>query len=185
MIDTIKRIHAAAGSPSLNSHHAANQFTAQVAATLHFGSQSLGIAPDPSVGRRRNPSNILSDDVIGFKGSNGVEYFDYIRGAGSSNWEFVWQGSSSGPWVAPSIDDVVGGAAPGEPNPSPNPGNPNPSPIIDIKPILDAIFALHNEVLRLREAHDSHESASEQRYSNHGDQHRLMNQGLEELLRRR
>lgn len=149
MIDTIKQIHRAAGSPNLNTHDAADHFTAVVAATLHFGAPSLNIRPDPRIGRRRNPSGILSDDVIGINEDGRIEYFDYIRGAGANNWEFVWQGSSGGPWVAP--DDprlVVTGEAP-DPDPDPGPSNNNPPPPVDLTAIVETLKAIKNVTVTL------------------------------------
>lgn len=146
MIDIIKRIHAAAGSPNLNSHEAADHFTAQVAATLHFGSPSLSITGDNKYGRRRNPSNILSDDVIGIRTSSGADYFDYIAGAGANGWSFVWNPSSGGPWVAPSIDDVIGTSNPGTPPPG-TPTTPPHDP--DIENLLRGIHTMLGSMVQM------------------------------------
>jgi hypothetical protein len=159
MIDIIKKIHAAAGSPNLDSHEKADHFTAQVAATLHFGSKSLDITGDPKYGRRKNPSGILSDDVIGIKtgsGASDADYFDYIRGAGASGWAFVWQGSSGGPWVAPDEGDVVGtGSNPGTPDPKPTDPGPAPIDISEIEGQLTEIRIVLGAILQLVDAQNS------------------------------
>jgi hypothetical protein len=149
MIETIQKIWEAAGKPNLNTHEKADHFTAQVAATLHFGSQSLGIKGDPKFGRRRNPSNILSDDVIGIKtgsGANDADYFDYIQGAGANGWKFVWNGSTGGPWVAPEDPKLVVGGTPdpGEPDPG-----PDPIDISEIEGSLNEIRIVLGAILQL------------------------------------
>jgi hypothetical protein len=151
MKEVIEKIWTAAGKPNLNTHDAADHFTAQVAATLHFGSESLGIKGDTKYGRRRNPSGILSDDVIGIKtgsGANDADYFDYIQGAGANGWKFVWNGSSGGPWVAPEDPKLVVGGKPNPGDPGP-PDEPEPIDISNIEGSLNEIRIVLGAILQL------------------------------------
>jgi hypothetical protein len=152
MKEVIEKIWNAAGKPNLNTHDAAHHFTAQVAATLHFGSESLGIKGDTKFGRRKNPSGILSDDVIGIKtgsGANDADYFDYIQGAGANGWKFVWNGSTGGPWVAPDVHDVIGAPSPGPVTP-PNQTDPkDPIDISEIEGQLGEIRIVLGAILQL------------------------------------
>jgi hypothetical protein len=126
--------------PNLHDGAAGDRFTAQVAATLHFGSPSLGIAPDANWGRRRNPSGVLSNDVLCYRASG--ETFDICVGMGGSNPQLGWNASTPGEWVAPSSGDVVGGG-------STPPPNPDPPPTGDLGAVVGALNAIHATLQRL------------------------------------
>lgn len=121
--------------PDLTSVAESEHFTARVAATLHYGSPGLGIIGDSNWGRRRNPSGVLSNDVIQYRESG--ENFDIIVGAGGGNPQIAWNTSTPGPWVQPLAWDVVE-PDPTDPGPGPGPG-PNPGPDPSIANVLREI----------------------------------------------
>lgn len=125
--------------PNLRDGAAGDRFTAQVAATLHFGSPSLGIAPDANWGRRRNPSGVLSNDVLCYRASG--ETFDICVGMGGSNPQLGWSVSTPGEWVAPSSADVVGGGT--------TPPPPPPPPDGDLGAVVATLNAIHATLQRL------------------------------------
>jgi hypothetical protein len=125
--------------PNLRDGAAGDRFTAQVAATLHFGSAGLGLAPDANWGRRRNPSGVLSNDVLCYRASG--ETFDICVGMGGSNPQLGWSVSTPGEWVAPSSGDVVGGGT--------TPPPPPPPPDGDLGAVVGALNAIHATLQRL------------------------------------
>lgn len=137
--DVVQMLHDRL-QPNLRDGAAGDRFTAQVTATLHFGSPSLGIAADANWGRRRNPSGALSNDVLCYRASG--ETFDICVGMGGSNPSLSWNASTPGEWVAPSSGDVVGG---GPPPPDP----PDPPPTGDLGAVVGALNAIHATLQRL------------------------------------
>lgn len=144
VLETIERI-ASVARPDLTTHQGADKFTAQVAATLHFGSPRLMINPDPNWGRRQNPGGNLSDDVIQYQ--DGMQCFDIIQGAGAAGARIVFNTSTGGPWVAPESGDRVEPGNPGTGN-----GGIPPPPTGDNAAVLKAIGDLNGRIDTLTSA---------------------------------
>jgi hypothetical protein len=134
-----------------------------------------------------SPGSRPSSDVIARRVGGGMWGYDLIPNAGTSSWRLD---AHAGPidlrTQAPIPMNPVNhlGTAPPVTPPTQPPTQP-PAQVVDLSPVLAELRALRGEVQALREAHDGHERASEQRYQNHGDQHRLMNEVLARLDARR
>lgn len=106
--------------------------TAQVTATLHFGSPGL-VDADARWGRRRNPFGVISFDVLNYLND---ECIDIVRSGGGPNAALHWERSTPGQWIAPDVNDRI------LLNPN-NPGNPPPEndeTMIVLKEIRDNTF---------------------------------------------
>lgn len=131
--------------PNLRDSAVGSLFTRRVAATLHYGSLSLGIVGDVNWGLKRNPSGLISSDVIKYRSSG--EAFDICVSMGSTDPNVVpqlaWNATDTAgqPWVQPDAADVVAG--PGEPPPPPPPSPPTDTiasqirdAVLDIRDLL-------------------------------------------------
>jgi hypothetical protein len=132
-----------------------------------------------------------SSDVIARQVNGGMWGYDLIPDAGTPRWRLD---AHAGPIdlrtqapIAMAPVNHLGEAPPVTPptQPPTQPPVTPPAQAVDLSPVLAELRALRGDVQALRESHDAHERASEQRYENHGDQHRLMNEGLAQLLARR
>lgn len=109
--------------------------TAQVTATLHFGSPGL-VDADARWGRRRNPSGVISFDVLNYLND---ECIDIVRSGGGPNAALHWELSSNGQWIAPDVNDRVL-ISPENPEPGPEPENDET--MIILREIRDNTFRI-------------------------------------------
>lgn len=138
-----------------------------------------------------SPGSRPSSDVIARQVGGGMWGYDLIPNAGTAAWRLDAHAGpidlrTQAPIRMNPVNHLGAGTPPVEPPaPPPAPQPPPVTPPANLGPVLAELQALRAEVQALRDAAAAHEQNEENRYHNLGEQQRLMNQGLAQLLARR
>lgn len=142
--------------------------------------------------KRASHSRPLSNESIARRAGGRLWGYDLIIGAGAPGQTLAPRAHAEDitdqVFVEVEARDWLDGSSP-TPGPTPNPTptptpTPPPSPV-NLGPLLAELQALRGTVEALRAEFGAHEQNEVNRYNNLGDQQRLMNEGLAQLLARR